>query len=65
MPHRQRRSAKIAQAGAESFEAIAYKWLEQTSGKRVANTNETMQSAIGSGPAALARKAPHARDFRA
>lgn len=38
-----RRAAKMAQAGGDSFEALAREWLEQTNGKRVANTNKTIK----------------------
>jgi integrase len=41
-----KRAAKTAQAGAESFEAIAREWLEQTSAKRVQSTNDTIKARV-------------------
>jgi integrase len=38
-----KRAAKLAQAGSDSFEALAREWLAQTHGKRVKNTNETIK----------------------
>src|SRR5579859_2468214 len=45
-PAAAKRAIKLAQAGGESFEAIAREWLEQTSGKRVATTNETIKARL-------------------
>lgn len=41
-----KRVAKIALAGADSFEAIAREWLGQTNAKRVATTNETIRTRL-------------------
>lgn len=43
-PGAAKRAAKAAQAGADSFEAIAREWLEQTAAKRVATTNTTIKA---------------------
>jgi integrase len=45
-PSASRRAAKTAQAGADSFEAIAREWLEQTSAKRVQSTNDTIKARV-------------------
>jgi hypothetical protein len=45
-PGAAKRAAKIAQAGAESFEAIAREWLEQTQAKRVSTTNDTSKPGL-------------------
>lgn len=37
-----KRAARIAQAGADSFEALAREWMAQTAGKRVQTTNSTI-----------------------
>lgn len=39
-------ATKIAQIGADSFEAIAREWLEQTEAKRVVTTNDTIKSCL-------------------
>lgn len=41
-----KRAAKIAQAGGDSFEALALEWLEQTDAKRVASTNQTIKTRL-------------------
>ena len=41
-----KRAAKIALAGADSFEAIAREWLQQTDAKRVATTNDTIKTRL-------------------
>jgi integrase len=41
-----KRAAKTTQAGADSFEAIAREWLEQTSAKRVQSTNDTIKARV-------------------
>lgn len=43
-PSEARKAAKVAQAGADSFEAIAREWLAQTDAKRTANTNKTIKT---------------------
>jgi len=45
-PSATKRATKIAQTGADSFEAIAREWLEQTEAKRVATTNDTIKSRV-------------------
>ncbi|GAC1622236.1 MAG: tyrosine-type recombinase/integrase [Nevskia sp.] len=43
-PGEARKAAKVSQAGADSFEAIAREWLAQTSAKRTAKTNDTIRT---------------------
>lgn len=45
-PGEAKRAAKIAQAGAESFEAIAREWMTQTNAKRTPRTNETIKKRL-------------------
>lgn len=45
-PGEVKRAAKISQAGAESFEAIAREWLAQTDAKRAKRTNDTIRTRL-------------------
>ena len=45
-PSAAKRAIKLAHSGAESFGAIAREWLDQTRGKRVASTNQTIQARL-------------------
>lgn len=45
-PSLAKRAAKIARAGADSFEAVAREWLQQTNAKRAVSTNETIKARL-------------------
>lgn len=42
-PGAAKKAAKVADAGAESFEALAREWMAQTDAKRTARTNDTIR----------------------